>query len=98
MRYITRSYVTDPFDMQTLKSIYNCNEVMAGRMNDFEMDMNMIKNMSPFAAINYIRKKIGYDRYIDEYIYEHRINREAIYGIISQLQNEALKYITIENG
>jgi len=95
MRYITRSYVTDPFDMQTLKSIYNCNEAMAGRINDFEMDMNMIKNMSPFAAINYIRKKIGYDRYIDEYIYEHRINREAIYGIISQLQNEALKYITI---
>lgn len=95
MRYITRSYITDPFDMQSLKRIYNCNEAMIGRINDFEMDMNMIKNMSPFAAINYIRKKIGYDRYIDEYIYEHRLNREDIYGVISRLQNEALRYISI---
>lgn len=95
MRYITRSYITDPFDIHSLKRIYNCNEAMIGRINDFEMDMNMIKNMSPFAAINYIRKKIGYDRYIDEYIYEHRLNREDIYGVISRLQNEALRYISI---
>ncbi|MFQ8901527.1 MAG: hypothetical protein ACLR7D_06195 [Lachnospira eligens] len=41
-------------------------------MEKLASDINRIRNMSPFAAVNYIRKGVGYDEYIREYIYEHR--------------------------
>ena len=47
---------------------------MINIINDWQFDMNIIKNMSPYAAVNYIIKGISYEEYYKEYILTHRIN------------------------
>ena len=59
LRYITRSYITQPADINALKRGYEGNEQMSEQVEKLASDINMIRNMSPFAAVNYIRKGIG---------------------------------------
>lgn len=35
-------------------------------IDQFDVDVRMMKNMAPYAAIQYIRKKIGYDDFLKE--------------------------------
>ena len=69
---------------------------MLERLDKFMEDIKLIKNMSPFAAVNYIRKGIGYDNYIDDYIYEHKTNREALYNVFDELLHGASKYRSLQ--
>lgn len=96
MRYITRSYLGNPVDTTRLKVMYAGNSDMLERLDKFMEDINLIKNMSPFAAVNYIRKGIGYDNYIDDYIYEHKTNREALYNVFDELLHGASKYRSLQ--
>mgnify|MGYP002467159540 FL=1 len=59
LRYITRSYITQPADINALKRSCERNEQMSEQVEKLASDINMIRNMSPFAAVNYIRKGIG---------------------------------------
>ena len=68
LRYITRSYITQPADINALKRSCERNEQMSEQVEKLASDINMIRNMSPFAAVNYIRKGIGYGEYIRNYI------------------------------
>ena len=49
-----------------------------------------VKNMNtmiPFAAVNYVRKVVGYDRYLHEYASERGTDVKIFLGIIEKLQN-----------
>ena len=96
MRYITRSYISNPVDIAQLKKMYAGNTDMTDRLDQLVSDMELVKHMSPFAAINYIRKRIGYDSYIDDYIYEHKANREAVYSVFDELLHSAVKYRSLQ--
>lgn len=92
MRYVTRSYITQPVDIGKIKEIYSGNDVMLERLDKLFSDINLIKNMSPFAAVNYIRKGIGYDDYVTDYIYEHKADREELYNVFDEILHRALNY------
>ena len=59
--------------------------------------MNIIKNMSPYAAVNYIIKGIGYEEYYKEYILTHRINGTEAYDKIEEFKEMAKQFDTIDN-
>lgn len=42
--------------------------------------------MNPYAAINYIRKGIGYDEFLKEYAEYRNINKEELYDVIDEMQ------------
>ena len=42
--------------------------------------------MNPFAAINYIRKGIGYDEFLEEYADYRRIRVDDLYDVLDELQ------------
>ena len=48
--------------------------------------------MTPFAAINYIRKGIGYDEFCTEYADYRHIHAEDIYEVLDELQISAQAY------
>ena len=89
LRYISRSYITQPADINALKRGYEGNEQMSEQVEKLASDINMIRNMSPFAAVNYIRKGIGYDEYIRNYIYEHKADKEELYNVLDELAHRA---------
>ncbi len=95
LRYIKRSYITQPADIDALKRAYNGNDQMSEQVNRLVSDINMIKNMSPFAAVNYIRKGVGYDEYIRNYIYEHKADKEELYNVLDELAHRASRYMSL---
>lgn len=64
-------------------------------MEKLASDINMIRNMSPFAAVNYIRKGIGYDEYIRNYIYEYKADKEELYNVLDELAHRASRYMSL---
>ena len=40
---------------------------MTDRIDQFEWDVKMMEKMTPYAAITYLRKRVGYDEYLKEY-------------------------------
>ena len=95
LRYISRSYITQPADINALKRGYEGNEQMSKRVEKLVSDISMIRSMSPFAAVNYIRKGVGYDEYIRNYIYEHKADKEELYNVLDELAHRASQYMSL---
>ena len=55
-----------------------------------------MKNMAPFAAINYIRYGIGYDEFLKEYAQYRKIKVEELYDLLREIQESAKGYKTFQ--
>lgn len=95
LRYISRSYITQPADINALKRGYEGNEQMSKQVEKLVSDISMIRSMSPFAAVNYIRKGVGYDEFIRNYIYEHKADKEELYYVLDELAHRASQYMSL---
>lgn len=95
LRYISRSYITQPADINALKRGYEGNEQMSKQVEKLVSDISMIRSMPPFAAVNYIRKGVGYDEYIRNYIYEHKADKEELYNVLDELAHRASQYMSL---
>lgn len=56
------------------------------RIERLEYDCNMLSKMAPYAAINYIRKGIGYEEYLKEYAEYRHIRIEELIEVLDELQ------------
>lgn len=89
-RYISRDALdSSPVNWEAIKSFYQDKGFMVERIEQLEYDLKMIKNMAPVAAVNYIRKAVGYDDYIREYAQYRRMKPEELLEILDQLQESA---------
>lgn len=95
LRYVSRSYITQPADINALKRGYEGNEQMSKQVEKLVSDISLIRSMSPFAAVNYIRKGVGYDEYIRNYIYEHKADKEELYNVLDELAHRASQYMSL---
>ena len=69
---------------------------MMDRVDQFEWDVKMLAKMAPYAGIQYIRKRIGYDDFIKDYAYTHHTERSDLNEIIAELEESAIQYASIE--
>jgi len=89
-RYISRdSLEGNPVNFESVKSFYQDRSFMVERVEQLEYDLQMIKNMAPVAAVNYIRKAIGYDEYLREYAQYRRMKPEELLEVADQLSESA---------
>lgn len=89
-RYIHRNAFAKPYvDIEDLKNFYEEKLWMVGRIEQFQSDLQFIASLKPFAAVNYIRRGIGYDDYIKEYSAQRCLNVENLMSILDELQEEA---------
>ncbi len=92
-RYIGRDSLCEPevaFD-EWIK-MYDEQPWIADRIEHLEYDLKMIKTMNPFAAINYIRRGIGYEEYLREYAQYRNISPDDLIDILDELQESARGY------
>lgn len=80
----------------SLKSWYQDKGWMVERIEQLEYDLKMIGRMAPVAAVNYIRKAVGYDDYLREYAENRRMKAEDLLQIADQLQESASSYKTMD--
>ncbi len=86
-RYISREAFTDPnVDFEQVKEHYKDNARIIQNIVTLENDLIRISAMKPFAAVNYIRKAIGYDDYIKEYAKYRGIDPQGYLDIIDEFQ------------
>lgn len=96
-RYISRESLTDAeVSWDKLKSWYQDRDWMQERIERLEYDLALLVQMAPAAAVNFVRKGIGYDDYLKEYAGYRRMKPEELLEIADQLQESASGYKTME--
>lgn len=68
---------------------------MQDRIDQLEWDMKMIAGKSPYAVIQYIRKRVGYDAFLKEYAAYRRLCTEELFEVLDEIQERAKAYATI---
>lgn len=92
-RYISReSLEEETISFDVWEWFYEEQPWVAERIGQLERDTKRLGQMSPFAAVNYIRKKIGYDEFCKEYADYRGINEEDLYKKLDELQEAARLY------
>ena len=95
-RYIKRALITQPFNFEHLRKCYDGDEGLIKIINDMQFDIKMLSHMSPYAAVNYILKGIGYEDYINEEIIRKRLNKEEVYAKPTEIKTLSRKYMDIK--
>lgn len=95
-RYLSRECLDDSvLDFEDLRRFYVDKEWMLDRIDQFEWDVRMMHGQTPYAIIQYIRKHIGYDDYLREYAKEHRIRKEDLFAIISEIEEKSKEFSSV---
>ena len=66
------------------------------RLEQLEYDLDLISKANPYAAINYIRRGVGYDSYLEEYAQYRRMKPEELLETLTELQESARGFQTFE--
>lgn len=90
VRYVHRNAFTESFvDIEELKAFYEDKPWMAARIGQFEDDLKFITGLKPFAAVNFIRRGIGYDDYVKEYAENKGIRPDDLMAVLDEISEEA---------
>ena len=97
-RYISRDALeSKEIQWESLKRFYIDKAWMIDRIEQWEYDMKVLAKLAPAAAVNYIRKAIGYDEYLKEHAKYRQMKPEELYETADMLQESAAGYKTIES-
>lgn len=96
-RYISREALDGQIvSWDQVKSWYRSKDWMVERIEDLEYDLKILKKLAPVAAVNYIRKAIGYDEYLKDYAEYRRMKPEELLELADQIQESASGYKTMD--
>lgn len=97
-RYIGRDSLSgNTVSFEEIRKFYCDREWMMDRVDQFEWDVKMLKKMAPYAAIQYIRKRIGYDDFLKDYALTHNVNKADLFDVLSEIEEAAKPYASIED-
>ena len=96
-RYLTReSMKTGNVSYESLRRYYWDKDWMVDRIDQLEWDMKMICDKTPYAAIQYIRKRMGYDEFLKEYAAYRKISSEDLFAVLEEIWQNSKGYGTIK--
>lgn len=85
-RYFSRDALDDAqVSFEGLRWFYEEKGWMCDRIDKLEEDLNTLKRMTPYGAINYIRYGIGYEEYLKEYAQYRKIKTEELFEVMEEL-------------
>lgn len=94
-RYIGRDYLADAeISFDNLEKYYEDKNWMIERVDRLKYDILAMASMSPYAMINYLRKGVGYDGYLDEYAQSHNMQVRELYDVMDELMESARSFKT----
>ena len=94
-RYFSRDAFDTPIvSFDRLKSFYQDRDWMEERICDLETDLRAMAPLKPVAAVNYIRKAIGYDDYLRSYAEFRRMKPEELFETADKLAESAAEFAT----
>lgn len=96
-RYISREYIDQPeISFEDLKEKTRDKEWLYDYIDELEEDLRLLKDMTPFLAVTYIRKSVGYNAFLSEYARIRKLKEEELTDVLEELQETARGYDTYE--
>lgn len=96
-RYISRSMITNnPVDFQQLKRQCNGKKWLFDKIDQMEMDLAVMRSRKTYDAIDYLRKNVGYEEYLQEYAQFRKMNYEDLMEVLDQIHESSKEYATFE--
>ena len=93
LRYLARNSMENrQVNFEDLRKFYCDKDWMLDIIDQFDVDVRMMKNMAPYAAIQYIRKKIGYDDFLKEYAEKHQIPWKQLMDVVAELEERSKNF------
>lgn len=96
-RYLARNSMPSPtVNFDDFRRFYLDKDWMQDIIDQFDIDIRMMQHMAPYAAVQYIRKRIGYDTFLKEYAKEHQISWEVLELTMKEFEERCKNYKTFE--
>lgn len=96
-RYLARNSMPNrvvKFD--DFRRFYLDKDWMQDMIDQFDIDIRMMEHMAPYAAVQYIRKRIGYDDFLREYAKEHQISWNVLEETLKEFEERCKNYKSFE--
>ncbi|QNM05628.1 ATP-dependent helicase [Qiania dongpingensis] len=94
-RYISRTVFSgSKVSLDEIEAMYEEKPWMAERIRSLREDLRAVGRLSPYQAVGYIRKTIGYDGYLKGYAKERHLEENGLLEILEELQSDAGEYKT----
>ena len=93
-RYIGKDLLAEAETMPytLLRSFFVCPSLKGGQEENLEnlrIDLNQIRKRTPYDAVKYIRKVIGYDEYLEEFAAYRRTSAQVLQEIADEIMETA---------
>ncbi|MBQ9065280.1 MAG: ATP-dependent helicase [Blautia sp.] len=96
-RYISREAVSGKdVSLRSLFAVYADRDWMQDRLVTLQNHLRIIKNLNPFAAVNFIAGAVGYEEFLNDYAAYRKINPEELTDILYRIRESAKGYNTLE--
>ena len=95
-RYIGRDSLAEGASFEEIRKFYCDKDWMLDRIDQFEWDVKMLSRMAPYAAVRYIRKRIGYDDFLKDHAFANRIERADLNEVLAEIAEAARPYATVK--
>ena len=97
-RFFTRDSMKNrEVTYESLRRYYKDKSWMVDRVDQLEWDMKMIKDKTPYAAIQYIRKRMGYDEFLKDYAAYRKISAEDLFSVLEEIWQNSKGYGSIKD-
>ncbi len=96
-RYISRDAIdSSQFDFEKMRQYYRDKYRIVNNINVLENDLERIGRLAPYAAVNYIRKAVGLDAYVQEYAEYRGVNADDYMDVLEEIQESARDFLSID--
>lgn len=80
-----------------LEAYYRSKPWMVERIRQLEDDLHRLSSMKMYAALNFIRLGVGYDKFLKEYADKRRLNLEELTDTESELQEASQPFADLSS-
>lgn len=95
-RYLSRDSMEGQVSFESMRNFYCDKAWMIDRIDQLEWDLKMMKDKPPYAAIQYIRKGMGYDGFLKEYADGNHISLDELKETADEIWLSAREYRTVK--
>lgn len=97
-RYLARESVSGTGKMmyEEMRKFYEEKDWMQDRIDQLELDLRILGKITPYGALNYLQKKVGYDDFLREYAQIRKVQMQDLTDILAELEEAMKPFETIE--
>lgn len=97
-RYLARESVcgSEKMMFEELRKFYEEKEWMQDRIDQMELDLKILGRITPLGALNYLRKKVGYDDFLREYAMVRKMHMQDFTEILAEIEEAMKPFETFE--